>query len=154
MQPFRLRHDARPWFKELRDHSFKIDFDSFYFCFIAGITVERKLQIDLDKTAELVTYFPDPYKTRGKLLVSLFLARELKALGITMDDRQSVHKMIAKLVMPNSPHFLSDEGVIEFNKYAHAGFDVLHHEWFMDRPRTLETFLPAFKQKIDSYKFS
>jgi hypothetical protein len=37
----------------------------------------------------------------------------------------------------------------EFSKYAHGGFEVLS-EWFDDRPRSLETFLRAFKRKVDT----
>ncbi|MGW7314625.1 hypothetical protein [Streptomyces sp. NPDC054865] len=150
MQPFRLRRDARDWFKDLRDdESFKIDFDVFYFCFIAGISLTRKLPVTNEHTAELVPNFPGRYGERGKLLVALFLARELDYLGLTMDEKKEVHSSIAKLVDPGAPHSLSDEGVKHFNQYAHGGFDVLL-DWFSgDRPRTLETFLRIFKQKLD-----
>ena len=49
---------------------------------------------------------------------------------------------------PDAPNFLSDEGVREFNKYAHGGYEQLI-EWFEDRPRALETFLRSFKRKVD-----
>jgi hypothetical protein len=42
---------------------------------------------------------------------------------------------------------LSDEGVREFNKYSHGGYEVLL-DWFDDRPRALETFLRAFHRKV------
>lgn len=151
MQPFRLRLDARLWFKDLRDQGvFKIDFDAFYFCFIAGVIARRKESVPLDETAELVAYFPDRYSSRGKLLVGLFLKSELELLGVSMDERREVHSTIAKLVTPEAPNFLSDEGVLEFNRYAHGGYDQLI-EWFEDRPRSLETFLRAFKRRIDMY---
>ena len=150
MQPFRLRLDARQWFKDLREQRvFKTDFDAFYFCFIAGVTTKRKEDVPLDETAELVVYFPDRYSSRGKLLVGLFLKSELEVLGVSMDERPEVHSAIAHLVTPDAPNFLSDEGVREFNKYAHGGYDQLI-EWFEDRPRSLETFLRAYKRRIDS----
>lgn len=150
MQPFRLRLDARQWFKDLRDQRvFKIDFDAFYFCFIAGITTKRKQTVPIDETAELVPYFPDRYTARGKLLVALFLKSELEVLGVSMDERREVHAAIAHLVTPEAQNYLSDEGVREFNKYAHGGYEQLI-EWFEDRPRSLETFLRAYKRRVDA----
>jgi len=149
MQPFRIRKDARTWFKDLyNDKSFKIGFDAFYFCFIAGISTKRKEPAAQDETEELVAYFPEKYSSRGNLLVGLFLTRELEELGVTMADKKEVHATIATLVSPDAPNHLSDDGVKEFNKYAHAGFDVLL-DWFnADRPRTLETFLRTFKNCV------
>lgn len=151
MQPFRVREDARTWFKELRERekAFKTDFDTFYFCFMAGIAAEKKRQMPTDKTAELVAYFPDRYQRRGKLMIALFLTRELRALGLETRERHSVHKAIAELVGSEGGSPLTDKGVAEFNRYAHAGFDVLLG-WFDDKPRTLETFLRTFKHKLDA----
>ena len=150
MQPFRLRLDARRWFKDLRDQRvFKIDFDAFYFCFIAGVTARRKESVSLDETAELVTNFPDRYASRGKLLVGLFLKSELNLLGVSMDERREVHSAIRKLVTPEAPNFLTAEGVREFNRYAHGGYEQLI-EWFEDRPRSLESFLRGYRRRIES----
>ena len=110
--------------------------------------MKRKEMVPLDETHELVAYFPDRYSSRGKLLVGLFLKSELELLGVSMDERREVHSTIAHLVMPEAPNFLSDEGVREFNKYAHGGYEQLI-EWFEDRPRSLETFLRSFKRKVD-----
>ena len=149
MQPFRLRLDARQWFKDLRDQKvFRTDFDAFYFCFIAGVTARRKERVPQDETAELVNYFPDRYTSRGKLLVGLFLNSELSILGVSMDERREVHSAIAHLVTPEALNFLSDEGVRQFNQYANGGYEQLI-EWFEDRPRSLETFVRSFKRKID-----
>lgn len=149
MLPFRIREDARTWFKDLREKSFKTDFDSFYFCFMAGITAKRKISTPQDETAELVAYFPDRFSTRGKLLVALFLTRELEELGVTMNEKSAVHSAIAKLVSPEAPNHLSDDGVREFNKYAYGGYEVLL-EWFDDRPRSLESFVRVFKRKVEA----
>ena len=143
---FAVREEARTWFKEIRP-DLTIDFDIFYFCFIAGIKMVRKEDATSSDTASLVDYFPGAYKTRGRLLVALFLSRELNFLGVTIDEREIVHREIAKLVNPDAPNHLSDDGVREFNRYAHGGYDVLR-EWFDDRPRTLETFLRMFYLRI------
>ena len=151
MARFRVRNDAKAWFKDLLEKSFKLDFDVFYFCFMAGITAgpTRKQSATLEATAELVDHFPEKYRSRGRLLVALFLTRELESLGVVMTEKTSVHSVVARLVSPESPNYLSDEGVREFNKYAHGGYEVLL-DWFPDdRPRTLDSFLRTFKRKLD-----
>lgn len=150
MQPFRIREDARSWFRGLRDaeKSFTTDFDSFYFCFMAGIAARQKRPSSTADTAELIANFPEKYAERGRLLVALFLTRELEELGVTMDEKMAVHSAISNLVNPEAPNFLSDEGVRQFNRYAHGGFDTLL-DWFDDRPRSLETFLRGYKRRID-----
>lgn len=149
MLPFRLSKDAKHWFKLLFDQGgFKIGFDAFYFCFISGVVAKRKQSVTGDETEELVRYFPEPYSSRGRLLVGLFLKSELETLGVAMEEREGVYSVINKLMSPDSPNFLSATGVREFNNYAHGGYEQLN-EWFDDRPRSLETFLPKFKAKID-----
>jgi hypothetical protein len=149
--PFRIRIDARDWFRDLRDveKSFRTDFDAFYFCFIAGVSSGQKQSATSAETAELVDNFPDRYGGRGKLLVALFLAQELHEFGILVQDKRAVHTAVARLVNPTAPNHLSDEGVRQFNKYAHGGFDVLL-DWFDDRPRSLDSFLRLFKRRMDS----
>jgi hypothetical protein len=151
--PFRLREDATRWFKELHDRKeFKILFDDYYFCFVAGIAAGRKQpKIPQDETTELIDYFPEAYSGSSLTLIALFLKSELDQLGLTMGDaaqKRRVHEEIAKLVDYSTPSKLSTRGLNEFNSYAHGGFEVLT-EWFDDRPRTLETFLRLFKRKLD-----
>jgi hypothetical protein len=38
----------------------------------------------------------------------------------------------------------------QLNKYSAAGFEVLKDEWFVDKPRTLESFLRIFSNKIST----
>ena len=151
---FRIRKDARDWFKDIRPSltapsgtTSAPDFDGFYFCFMSGITRIRKKEASTVDTAELVENFPGPYKSRGRLLVGLFLRTELQYLGVALNEKKTVHAEISRLVHPEAPNYLSDEGVREFNKYAHGGFEVLL-DWFEDRPRALETFLRGFRNNI------
>ena len=153
---FAIRNEARDWFRDIRD-DFKTpsgvvpapEFDTFYFCFMAGIITGSKADITASKMSALVENFPGPYKNRGRLLVALFLRRELDYLGVTMVEKQLVRDEISRLVDPEKPNYLSDEGVREFNRYASGGFEVLKYEWFQnDRPRSLETFLREFKLRM------
>ena len=153
---FRIRKDARDWFRDIRGHltappgtPSAPDFDAFYFCFIAGITAMRKKDASTSDTAELVENFPGPYRNRGRYLVGLFLCKELEYLGVSLDEKSTVHAEIRRLVHPSAQNYLSDEGVREFNKYAHGGYEVLL-DWFSDRPRALQTFVRSFRRKIES----
>lgn len=152
---FAIRKDAREWFKDIRADFAALpgtasapDFDAFYFCFIAGIAATRKKDVTTAETAALVENFPGPYRNRGRLLIALFLSRELDYLGVAMSEKKAVHAAISRLVDPGAPNHLSDDGVREFSKYAHGGYEVLL-DWFDDRPRSLETFLRAFKLRVD-----
>lgn len=147
---FRLREDARTWFKTLRDRErgLQIDFDSYYFCFIAGIAAKQKKDIAPSDATDILDYFPEHYRHRARHMVTLFLARELELLGVSMSEKKTMHAQISRLIRPDSPSFLSDEGMREFNRYANAGFEVLA-DWFDDRPRRLETFLRGFKARLD-----
>ncbi len=151
---FRIRRDAREWFRDIRSGltappgtPSAPDFDAFYFCFIAGITARRKKDTPTSATAELVENFPGPYRHRGRHLVGLFLRTELEYLGVSLDEKSAVRTEIRRLVHPSAQNFLSDEGVREFNKYAHGGYEVLQ-DWFDDRPRALETFVRSFRMQV------
>ncbi|MGB3559742.1 MAG: hypothetical protein WBA24_14485, partial [Geitlerinemataceae cyanobacterium] len=52
---------------------------------------------------------------------------------------------------PNSPSYLSSEGMTRMNAYAHGGFDVLC-EHFSDRPRSIETFIRKYCKVISDLK--
>jgi len=149
MAAFRMRKDARKWFKPIRnDKAFKIDFDSFYFCAMAGLATNQQHSVKHEETVELVEAFPRDYKETGRLLVALFLNSKLKSLGISLENRDRVHKAIRDYIEPNSQNHMTNEGVQEFCRYAHGGFDVLANEWFADRPRSLETFLVQYRVEI------
>ncbi len=145
---FYIRRDARKWFEEIRV-DLDIDFDAYYFCLMAGIATKRKRSMNVGETAQLVDYYPGEYKKRGRLLVALFLRRELDYLNVDLEERTAVRETLANLVDPLSQSYLSDEAVREFNKYAHGGFDVLQ-EWFDDKPRTLDTFLRIFRLRVEA----
>jgi hypothetical protein len=152
MADFRILKDARPWFKDLysKEEGLVIDFEVYYFCLMAGLASGKKRSdLTTTETTELVQHFPGRYKERGKIIVSLFLARYLAGLGVTLTDKKTAHNQISKLISPTSPNYLSDDGMKELNKYAAAGYDEIIG-WFEDRPRTLESFLRTFALKIDS----
>ncbi len=153
---FFIRKTARDWFRDIWEEFSALPgqkaapgFDAFYFCFIAGIAANRKRDLPGDETTQLVPEFPEAYKSRGALLIALFLNQEIRSQGVLLTERKRVHEDISKLVDPHAANHLSDYGVREFNKYSFGGYEVLL-EWFDDdRPRSLQTFLRTFKLKLD-----
>jgi hypothetical protein len=137
--PFRTRQDARAWFRDLHDRKeFRIEFDDFYFCFIAVTSKRRKAILPIEQTPELIDYFPDHYNgARAQTMIALFLKSELDELGVALNEKRKkhdVHTAIAELVDYGTQSRLSTAGMLQFNRYAHGGFEVLT-EWFDDRPR-------------------
>jgi hypothetical protein len=144
--PFRLRKDARDWFKGISD-DLALDFDIYYFCLMAGLATGRKAFPQTNEATDLAQDFPGEYRSRGRIIAALLLTKELKKLGIRFEERATLHKEIAKLIDPLSSTHLSSVGMDEINHYSFGGFDVLT-EWFDDRPRHLETFLPRFREQL------
>lgn len=144
--PFRLRKDAREWFKGISD-DLALDFDIFYFCLMAGLATGRKAFLPANEATDLAQDFPGDYRSRGRIIVALLLTRELKKLGIKFEERATLHREIGKLIDPLSSTHLSSPGMDEINNYSFGGFDVLT-DWFDDRPRHLETFLPQYRQYL------
>ncbi len=146
--PFRLRKDARDWFKGISE-DLPLDFDVYYFCLMAGLATGKRASPPANEATDLAQDFPGDYRSRGRIIVALFLARELKRLGIKFGERATLHREIAKLIDPLSSSHLSTSGMDEINHYSFGGFDVLTN-WFEDRPRHLETFLPQYRQHLKS----
>lgn len=143
---FRLRKDARKWFRHI-EGSLPLDFDTYYFCLMAGLAAGRKAEVATAETTELVDYFPGDYKSQGRLIVALLLSRELRALGIELAERSLLHAEIQRLIDPLSPSHLSELGMKVANRYAYGGYEVLA-EWFEDPPQHIETFLVLFSRRI------
>jgi hypothetical protein len=147
---FHIRTDARPWLKNVVEPlgSQAPAFEVFYLCVLAGLTAGRTSDANAATTSELVENFPAEYASRGRLIVGLFLTREIKRRGIRIQEREPLHRAIAEFVDPRTPSQLSDAGVHQLNRYGYGGFEQLL-EWFPDKPADLETFLPMFHAKIN-----
>lgn len=144
--PFRIPRAAIDDFFRLIKSEVDLEFDLYYFCFIAGVAAGRKGSIP--ESVDVVAYFPGNYQHRGKLIVALFLSRELRQLGVNVSEKHHVYSQVSRLINPESQDYLSDEGLREFNRYAQGGYKVLQ-EWFESRPQSLEAFLRRYKTKLD-----
>lgn len=144
--PFRLRRDARSWFRDL-ESQFELDFDMYHLCLVAGLSDKRKTKIPDDDTTVLVENFPGDYRSYGRVIVGFFLTVELEVLGVGGADRESLNRTINRLVDPASQSYLSNEGMRAMNQYSYGGFEVVS-EWFEDRPRTFGGFFPRYYDKL------
>ena len=147
MMGFRISKEAKNWFKHIRDNrdnTFDQDWDIFYYCLMAGLLSERKT--DASDTIDFNESFTKRYLPRAKLLIGLFLSKEIKKMGVSFNNKKEVNQVISRLIKPESVNFLTDEGLKEFNRYAYFGFEALSEN--LDKPYTLEDFLIAFNTYV------
>jgi hypothetical protein len=115
---------------------------------MAGLAAERKSDVASALTSELVDNFPGEFSSRGRMIVGLFLSREMRFRKIGLEEKGPLHRAIREYVDPRSPSQLSEVGVKELNRYAFGGFEKII-EWFPDKPADLESFLPKFHALIN-----
>lgn len=150
---FRLpREKTDSFFVDIKN-SFSLDFDVYYFCLIAGLAKGRKETLPISETKDLINRFPQEYRSESRIIISLFLKKELEKMGVNLEDRKQVHDTIRKYVDYNTPSNLSEEAQREINRYVNGGIEVLK-EYFGDRPRTIEAFLIRFSKMIDEINMS
>lgn len=148
MARFRMRNDARTWFKQIADFEhFKTDFDQYYLCLMAGFASGRSNEVGT--TTEIVESFVEDYKEASRFLIGLLVMAELKQAGIEIFERESVRDMFRRLVDPHSPNQLTDEGMRRMNAYASGGYDYLSSER-ETKPYSGEEFLRDYAQLIDT----
>ena len=146
---FKIRNTAKEWFKHIRKKDgLETDFDVYYFCLMAGLSGNQK-EAPTDAT-EFIDYYPGDYKNSGRLLVSLLLKTELDRLGVDLSEKKNVREVIKRLVSTNTRTYLSDEGTKLMDSYSYAGFDVIREAFHSDPPRSLEIFLPRFRELLQS----
>jgi hypothetical protein len=144
---FRLRKEARSFFTEIRN-TYETDFQSYYFCLMAGLAARRKAAAALTAdTVELIDYFPKDFVPTSHLVVALFLRKEIEQYNVSMDERDQVYGIVNRLIDSRAPSCLSDQGFADMNKYAFAGFDILS-ERFDDKPRSLEMFMIMYHRLV------
>jgi hypothetical protein len=140
--PFQLRLATRDWFRHIED-DFDLAFDMYYFCLVAGLVEGERTAVDNHKKSELVSRFPGDYQEKSRYIIALYLSRELQSLGVDFTDRKTLHNQISSLIDSMRPSRLSPEGMRRMNQYSYGGLDVVK-EWFEEKPRSLEEFLPHY----------
>lgn len=146
---FRLSKKANQWFKYIqKGNGFEIDFDSYYFCLIAGLTKGQPLSFTNAETTDVIQQFPKEYQPNRYLIIALFLNVELKRLGISLEERTTLNKKLTELINPISATGLSDDGMKALNSYAFRGFHELQTH-FPEPPRSLDGFLVGYYQFLN-----
>ena len=128
MAYFRLRVDAQNWFSELRRFpQFKVLFDLYYFCLMAGLAAERSSDTGLAGAAatDMVEDFTSEHKAGKLLLIGLLVIAELKREGIDVSEKAAVRSMFRRLVDPGNRSQLTDVGTKRMNAYASGGYEYL-----------------------------
>lgn len=147
MARFRMRNDARSWFKQIADFEhFKTDFDQYYLCLMAGFASGRTNESGT--TTEMVENFVEDYKEASRFLIGLLVMAELKKAGIEIFERDAVRDMFRRLVDPHSPNQLTDEGMRRINAYASGGYDYLS-EQRETKPFSGEEFIRDYVQLVE-----
>lgn len=147
MARFRMRNDARSWFKQIADFEhFKTDFDQYYLCLMAGFASGHANEHGA--TTEMVENFVEDYKEASRFLIGLLVMAELKKAGIEIFEREAVRDMFRRLVDPHSPNQLTDEGMRRMNAYASGGYDYLA-EQRQTKPFSGEEFIRDYVQLIE-----
>ena len=145
--PFRIRPEAQAWFSEIsQTPPVKTTFDIYYFCLMAGLLSGRRS--DPTSAIEFVDYFVEDYRPVQRLIIGLLITAELKRLGIEVTEKLRVRDLIKKMVTPNTPTNLTDEGQRLLNSYASGGFDFIT-EQRETKPYAVQEFLLDYSALIE-----
>ncbi len=148
---FRLRTDAVKWFGEIEGREpIKTLFDLYYFCAMAGLSSGRfsdPVKLSLP-TREMVDYFVEDYRSAQRLIIGLLVIAELRRVGIGFGEKAAVRDEFKRLVSPNSPSNLTDEGFKVLNGYASGGYEFLS-ESRETKPASVDEFLRDYLLLID-----
>lgn len=142
---FQIRKDARKWFQAICPSSYyPLIFDAYYLCLMVGFASGRRNpEIHSDRVDGFVDHFPGDFQFRRQLLVGLLVNAELQRLKIDLQDREDVYREIHNIVEPDSPSYLSNEGMMRMNVYVHGGFEILC-ESLGDPPKSVEVFVRRY----------
>ena len=148
---FRLRRDCKHWFRHIQNQEgLKTQFDVFYVCALAGLSLERKSKtVSGDDTGDISQNFVPPYNDRRGLFLGLLLHGHLRNLGISLQEHSEVREACTQLFETEHPSGLSKYGIQLLNDYASGGFEVISSK-YPDAPRTLQEFLKNFHTLLES----
>ena len=128
MAHFRLRVDAQNWFSELRKHpQFKVMFDLYYFCLMAGFATDRSSEQGLAGAgaSDMVEDFTSDHRPTKLLLIGLLVIAELRKEGIDVSEKTAVRSAFRRLVDPTNASQLTEFGTRRMNAYASGGYEYL-----------------------------
>lgn len=129
---FRRHNDLQRWTNEFRASSnerertspiFRIDFNTFYYSFLVGVSQNQRSK-DLRNTTDMVSNFPENFRATKNQIIGVLIYSYTRELGIQLDDKESLKNMVSSLIDVERKN-LSSEGFKRVNEYAYAGFEII-----------------------------
>lgn len=147
---FRLRLDAEDWFSHIKDQKpIQTKFDIYYFCLMMGFASSRYSNAtkQVSNSTDFVSYFVQDYRPYQTLIIGLLLRAELFRLGININEKDEIRKLLLELVDPNNQTNLTDKAMDRMNEYASGGYDYLS-EQLDSKPYHVEEFLITYTRLL------
>lgn len=144
---FSMSDNAKRYFNKLNESKhgkFKVQFDFYYLCLMAGLISENTSEC---KGEKFIDEFPSVFVPQREQIIGLLIATEIRRNGIDIQNRERLERLMLKLVKPDSPTRLSDEGERLINDYAENGFKWIY-EKIPTPPSNLDTFLTGYYERI------
>jgi len=144
---FNMSKEAKRYFNRLtgsKHGKLKTQFDFYYLCLIAGFKNETFSKC---KGEKFVDEFPSDFLMQREQIIGLLIATEINRNKIDMENRERIERLMLKLVKPDSPTQLSNDGESLMNDYAENGFRRILEE-IPSPPTNLDTFLVRYYEKV------
>jgi hypothetical protein len=144
---FRLRQETKDWFSHIKDQkTIKfLDFDIYYLCLMMGFASSRYSNPakQISDYSDFISYFVQDYRPYQTLIIGLLLRAELSRLGIDINEKDEIRKLLLELVDPNTQTKLTDKAMDRMNEYASGGYDYLS-EQLDSKPYHVEDFVTTY----------
>lgn len=102
---------------------FKTNFHTFYYSFLVGVAAGERAN-DISGAKDMIDYFPENFRETKNQIIAVLIHTYTKELGIKLDDKQSLKKMVSGLINVEARQ-LSSEGYKRVNEYAYRGFEII-----------------------------
>lgn len=147
---FRMRQDTEDWFSHIKDQKpIQTKFDIYYFCLMMGFASSRYSNPNkkCSEYTDFVDTFVQDYRPYQTLIIGLIVRTELSRLGIDINEKDEIRKLLLELVNPNTQTNLTDKGMDKMNEYASGGYDYLSEE-LDSKPYHAEEFLITYTKLL------
>lgn len=156
--PFYLPKGCRQYFSGIFDDrnkdgtKLKLQFDGYYFCLMAGLTIGLYSNEAELENSELIDYYPAEYLSCKDYIAGLLIATEAKLEGIDDSDEKGMEQLMVKFIDSQSKTSLKINGENRLNQYAARGFASMKEH--MNGPHmNLSSFLIDYWHYFKEEKF-
>ena len=138
--------------KEVKSPFFEGKFDLFYYCFLIGISANKRDGFE-DGNArdalELAKRFPNDFLQSKLQILNILLT------GYTLETKKKVEvdtfadSILKELVDHDDTNQLTDQGYKRMNAFAYAGFEILYYDNNYQNPMTSAVTMLKIKEILD-----